>query len=650
MKRISYKISLISLLICISTSLLFISSIAFVNPQSSPTPKGIRLTIMNDPMNSAVVSWYTESRADEPLFTYDTESTFISPLLTTAREVLIDSTHIYTVNLRDLTENTTYFYKVMTDTTIYNFTTAAGRDMDNVQFIVLGDTQSLKEVTWNITKQAVEKFGDDIDFVLHMGDIVNTGTDQDEFNIYFDNMESLHAYKPCFFTEGNHEDGLVTKMYDNIPLPTNGMSSRYYSFNWGPASFVSLNDNDAEFWPHEKMPLLWLETEMKNFDLDKYTLWKFAYFHQPLFNSKGSRSDKYELIPTWAPIFDNHGVDIIFTGHNHFYERTYPINHLGQIDTSETTSFIDPESPIYITCNADNKLYDYFDNPGDPLPSYVYYHNKTRNVSYVNITVNVPGKTTTLSYESWAIPEFPNGTFGDLVLIDMFTITKTLPDKYTNPAYTTPTLVSHVRMSVYTYFALYFAVLGVLIVIVNKKSLKRFLEYKKPKFRDFNISNELNERTTKNKPFLRSASSFIIFIGSSIALALLFNEIELTGEEIIDYAIGPLGALLLMIPINYVLGGKYKGLNTLSHIGFYLGLALIIAIIVLFNGTFYYLIYTNFIHFGVGIGLIYGAKYFSKNIKESRISHKESFYLGGTLIFYGVLLAWYGAMNLIAQF
>jgi len=133
-------------------------------------------------------------------------------------------------------------------------------------------------------------------------------------------------------------------------------------------------------------------------------------------------------------------------------------------------------------------------------------------------------------------------------------------------------------------------------------------------------------------------------------LALLFNEIELIGEEIIDYALGPLGALLLMVPINYVLGGKYKGFNTISHIGFYLGLALIIAVIVLFNGTFYYMFYFNFILIGVGLGAMYGANYLSKNIKVSRISHKESFYLGGTLIFFGVLLSWYGAMNLIAQF
>jgi len=650
MKRFSDKFSFILLIITVTSSFLFISSMASIKSQTSPTPKGIRLTIINDPTNSAVISWYTESPATSPIVYYDTESSLATPLQKTATQKTIDSTYIYTVELTDLTANTTYFYKIMTDTTTYNFTTAAGRDMDNVQFLVLGDTQSLKEVTWNLTAQSMEKFGDDIDFVLHMGDIVNTGTDQEEFNTYFDNMESIHAYKPCFFTEGNHEDGLLTKMYDNIPLPSNGMSSRYYSFNWGPASFVSLNNNDAEFWPHTKMPLIWLEREMSNFDLDKYTLWKFAYFHQPMFNSKLSRTDKYELIPTWLPILDNHGVDIVFTGHNHFYERTYPMNHLGQINTSETTNFIDPESPIYITCNADNKLYDYFENPGDPLPDYVYYHNKTRQVSYVNISVNVPGGISTLSYESWAIPAFPNGSFGELVLIDAFTITKALPDKYTNPAYTTPTLVSHIRMPEFVYFIMYFAILGVLIVVVNYKSLKRYFKYKKPKVRDYIISTEINKRTTKKKPFMRSASSFIIFIGASIALALLFNEIELTGEEIIDYALGPLGALLIMIPINYVLGGKYKGMNTLSHILFYLGLALIIAVIVLFNGTFYYLIYSNLILLGVGLGAMYSANHLSKNFKESKISHKESFYLGGTLIFFGVLLAWYAAMNLIAQF
>jgi predicted phosphodiesterase len=651
MKKLVYKLSITFVAICICSSLIHnpLNSIENNDLQlssSSPPPKGIRLNVIDDPRNSIAVTWYTESKTDSPKVYYATNPDLVGPSEKVAIERLIDGTYIYTAELTGLAINTTFFYKVMTDIITYNFTTAADRDMENVQFIVLGDTQSGDNVTWELTKKAMAKFGNDTDFLIHMGDVVSDGGKQEQYNEYFDNMKHILALKPCYYTEGNHENGLITKMYDNIPLPSNGMNSRYYSFTWGPSSFLSLNDVGAEFWPHTKMPLIWLDTELANFNKYKYNLWNFAYTHEALYNSKKSRADKHELIPTWGSLFDQHGVDIVFSGHNHYYERTYPINHLRQINKSETTNFIDPESPIYITNNADRKLYDYHDDDENfKLADYVYYNNKTRQVTYVNISIDISGKTTTLTLESWAIPTLTTGYYGDLVLIDTFTITKALPDKYTNPTYTTPVLVSHTRMPEFVYFILYFATLGLFIVILDRPGLKRYIQYKKPRMRA--LKKEIgSDKSTR----IRSILSFIIFIVLCVVLAILFDDFGITSEEILNYGIGILAAFIIMIPINYILEGKNKAQNVISHMGFFLGLVLIIALIYLFNNVFYYMYYYNFILIGVGAASTYGANYYSKNIKESRLSHKDSFYLGGVFMLFGVFLCWYGAMNLIALF
>jgi tetratricopeptide (TPR) repeat protein len=55
--------------------------------------------------------------------------------------------------------------------------------------------------------------------------------------------------------------------------------------------------------------------------------WKFVNFHHPLFSSGGfyhasSRLDNKNLL---HPIFERHGVDFVFNGHDHDYERTRPI-------------------------------------------------------------------------------------------------------------------------------------------------------------------------------------------------------------------------------------------------------------------------------------------------------------------------------------
>ena len=102
---------------------------------STPVPKGIRLSVVNDPRNSIAVSWYTETKASSPKVYYATNPSLTNPSEKDATEILLESSYVYSAEISDLTENTTYYYKVMTDTTIYNFTTAADRDMDNGKII-----------------------------------------------------------------------------------------------------------------------------------------------------------------------------------------------------------------------------------------------------------------------------------------------------------------------------------------------------------------------------------------------------------------------------------------------------------------------------------------------------------------------------------
>ena len=67
------------------------------------------------------------------------------------------------------------------------------------------------------------------------------------------------------------------------------------------------------------MQLAWLEPELKNSGSD----WKIAYFHHPLYSSgmHGSQTDLRVLL---EPLFLNYGVDAVFSGHEHFYQRIKP--------------------------------------------------------------------------------------------------------------------------------------------------------------------------------------------------------------------------------------------------------------------------------------------------------------------------------------
>lgn len=650
--------------------LLIILSICLILPQfvtnnnstavklsAASEPEGIRLSVVNDPRNSIMVSWFSEEQASDPKVAYSTSSSLSDGKEVKPTEKIVDGTYLYSAELNDLKENKKYYYQVSSSkdqkSDILNFKTAPDHDVDHIEFLVLGDTQKVEEVTMNMTSKALEKYGSEVDFVIHMGDIVDVGQDQSWYNDYFSEMELLHNYKQTFFTEGNHENGYFTKMYDNIPLPSNGMDSRYYSFRWGPAGFLSLNDNDAEIFPHQKVSPLWLESELNTFDADKYIVWKFAYFHQPIFNAKYSREDKAALIPTWAAAFDSHDVDIVFQGHNHYYQRTYPLNSQREIDKSEKTSYHDPDAPIYITCNSDRKLYDVSDGYEEyELPDYVLYHNQTTQISYVEIIINETSQISTLNMESWATCLNDDGSFAleqNLTLIDQFNITKDLPKKYLDADYETSSTFTYQRLPEFVYYLLYVALLSLILVIVNKNPLKRYFQYKIPKLKEKNKrSKDINSDKAKTGESRKKMTlSYILYIILALGLSLILIVLDLLDTVyVIIISLGV--SILFMVPINRYLIDKQHAIFTLTMFLIYIALTGFLALYILAMSVFYYLYYLNFILLGIGGILTYTANYLSKNVEVSRISGEKSYYLGGTCLFFGTAFLFYGIMNFIA--
>ena len=64
----------------------------------------------------------------------------------------------------------------------------------------------------------------------------------------------------------------------------------------------------------------WLEKELAASGSD----WKIAFFHHPLYSSGGTHGSDTELREQLEPLFLKYGVDVVFAGHEHFYERIKP--------------------------------------------------------------------------------------------------------------------------------------------------------------------------------------------------------------------------------------------------------------------------------------------------------------------------------------
>lgn len=185
----------------------------------------------------------------------------------------------------------------------------------STRFAVIGDSGtgggSQRKVANRIA--AVHKqfpFG----FTLMLGDNLYGGEDPDDYQRKFE-----EPYKPLldagvkfYASLGNHDDP-AQRFYQ----PFNMGGERYYSFK-GPGGDVRFYALDSNYMAREQLD--WLAKELSG-DGSK---WKIAFFHHPLYSSGEKHGSNEALREQIEPLFVKHGVDVVFTGHEHFYERTKP--------------------------------------------------------------------------------------------------------------------------------------------------------------------------------------------------------------------------------------------------------------------------------------------------------------------------------------
>lgn len=101
-------------------------------------------------------------------------------------------------------------------------------------------------------------------------------------------------------------------------------NERWYSIDYGNVHFVFLNTNmQAEI--ERQRP--WLLNDLQ----ENNNAWTIAMGHHPMYSGVVHKPEYQFLRDSWLDGFEEHGVDLYFAGHNHCYERTWPIRG-GQID------------------------------------------------------------------------------------------------------------------------------------------------------------------------------------------------------------------------------------------------------------------------------------------------------------------------------
>jgi 3',5'-cyclic AMP phosphodiesterase CpdA len=91
--------------------------------------------------------------------------------------------------------------------------------------------------------------------------------------------------------------------------------NRYYTFRKGDVEFFVLDSNYMS--PQQ---LTWIEDKLQN----SGAKWKIAYFHHPMFTSAKFHGPDLDLRQQLMPLFLKYGVNAVWSGHEHVYERIKP--------------------------------------------------------------------------------------------------------------------------------------------------------------------------------------------------------------------------------------------------------------------------------------------------------------------------------------
>lgn len=230
----------------------------------------------------------------------------------------------HAVALAGLLAGTTYQYQIKTGGVVLHQATfsTAPEPAAPFDFATVGDSGTGSQEQYQVAAQMLAL---DPDFLLHLGDVIYPNGQSSGYEpFFFEPYQDLLDRAPIFPSLGNHDTvtGGGQPWLDEFYLPSNNPagSEKYYSFDWSNAHFVALDLNQA-YGPSSAM-YQWLESDLAAATAQ----WKFAFFHQAIYSSgpHGFEPAILALRDTLAPVFEQYGVDIVFAGHDHDYERTTP--------------------------------------------------------------------------------------------------------------------------------------------------------------------------------------------------------------------------------------------------------------------------------------------------------------------------------------
>lgn len=199
---------------------------------------------------------------------------------------------------------------------------AAPTAAEPFSFVLFGDTRSNHDVHRAMIERIMTE---GVDFYINTGDLVSSGELEEDWVHFFDVEGELLCTTPLYPVVGNHDEddgdlGVYERLFA-LPQESSGRES-YYAFSYGNARFLAVDNQASSLWQWflDTQQKNWLLGELDAAAADPDIQHVFVLVHENMYSSKDGRTGDL-MLRSLRDDLKAKGVNAVFAGHDHYYER-----------------------------------------------------------------------------------------------------------------------------------------------------------------------------------------------------------------------------------------------------------------------------------------------------------------------------------------
>jgi acid phosphatase type 7 len=312
--------------------------------------------------SSYVVTWVTQDMTNKTMVLYGLDSSKLGSVESGYQTVFTDGgplrrqIYIHRVTLNSLPSDEVIYYQVGGDSNgwsekVFKFRTLPLGSDWSARLIVYGDLGLQDAEALPLLIDETSK--GNVHLILHVGDFAYNMEDDDARvgDEFMRQLEPVASTVPYMTSPGNHESAYNFSNYRNrFTMPGGDGEGFFYSFNVGRAHFIAFTPDFyyyTQYGVHQiRHQFEWLENDLMTATRPsnrKERPWIIAFGHRPMYCSNLKNTQHCLNVHNYARVgiphkgkyyygleqlFYKYGVDLIFNGHEHSYERMWPVYDL----------------------------------------------------------------------------------------------------------------------------------------------------------------------------------------------------------------------------------------------------------------------------------------------------------------------------------